>query len=114
MSEYHSTTNLAEAGVPVMENRHNLPAKVFALRKQLYAKAKQEPGFRFYALYDRINRTDVLGAAWALVRANAGAPGVDGVSIEDILRHPEGAEGFVEEIRFIRLKRTLNYGGPLF
>lgn len=89
-----------------MENRHNLPAKVFALRKQLYAKAKQEPGFRFYALYDRIHRADVLGAAWALVRANDGAPGVDGVSIEDILRHPEGAEGFVEEIRQSLINRT--------
>ncbi|UCZ55574.1 group II intron reverse transcriptase/maturase [Desulfurispirillum indicum] len=106
MSESHSTTNLAEAGVPVMENRHNLPVKVFALRKQLYVKAKQEPGFRFYALYDRIYRADVLGAAWALVRANAGAPGVDGVSIEDILRRPEGAEGFVEEIRQSLINRT--------
>ncbi len=79
-------------------NGTGLPEAVFKLRKRLYIKAKQEPKYRFYALYDRIYRRDVLVAAWDRVAANDGSPGVDGVSIKDIKTAPKGAEGFVDDL----------------
>jgi RNA-directed DNA polymerase len=56
------------------------PDNIRTLRRKLYLKAKAEPDFRFYLLYDKIHRADVLRHAYDLVRANKGAPGVDGVS----------------------------------
>ena len=82
-----------------MRNAGNLPEKVFALRQKLYHKAKREPTFRFYALYDRIYRPDVLRAAWDRGAANDGAPGVDGVSIKQVQDSTQGVDGFLEEIR---------------
>ena len=79
-------------------NRKGLPEKLFALRQKLFLKAKREPEFRFYALYDRIFRLDVLGAAWALVARNDGAPGVDGVKIKKIEDSPGGPEALVAEL----------------
>jgi RNA-directed DNA polymerase len=74
-----------------------LPPKVSELRRKLSEKAKQEPRFRFYALYDRVYRPDVLTAAWWLVLKNDGAPGVDGVSCRDIIDGP-GATVFLQEL----------------
>jgi RNA-directed DNA polymerase len=54
------------------------PVKIRMLQKKLYQKAKEEPSYRFYLLYDKIYREDILAHAYALVKSNQGAPGVDG------------------------------------
>jgi RNA-directed DNA polymerase len=72
--------------------------KLSLLRHKLSQKAKAEPKFRFYALYDRIYRRDVLWAAWKKVKANGGEAGVDGVSIEAIEKTASGAEQLVERL----------------
>jgi RNA-directed DNA polymerase len=83
-----------------------LPDKLSLLRQKLSQKAKPAPKFRFYALYGRVCRRDVLEAAWARVRANKGAAGVDGVTIEGIEASEAGGEGFREEIQESRRANT--------
>src|SRR5271165_3636931 len=60
------------------------PDKIRSLQRKLYGKAKAEPDYRFYLLYDKICRADILEHAYALARDNAGAPGVDGIDFKQI------------------------------
>jgi RNA-directed DNA polymerase len=73
------------------------PDKIRQLQKKLYLKAKQEPDYRFYLLYDKVYREDILNHAWQLVREHSGAPGVDGVSCTDI--EARGVEEWLAGIR---------------
>jgi RNA-directed DNA polymerase len=99
-----TTEQLAIWGsVDVWQSAHvkkiQLPVKLTTLRQRLYRKAKLEPKFRFYALYDRIYRRDVLNSAYRIARANKGAAGVDGVTFADIENSEGGIEAFVDEIQ---------------
>lgn len=76
-----------------------LPEKLRELRWKLNQKAKKEPKFRFYALYDRVCRQDVLEAAWKHVGKRGKAAGIDGVRAEDILAEEGGTGKFVAAIR---------------
>jgi group II intron reverse transcriptase/maturase len=74
------------------------PEKIRELQRKLYRKAKQESGYRFYLLYDKVYRQDILGHAYQLVRANKGAPGVDGVTFESLEEREGGVQRYLEEI----------------
>jgi len=74
------------------------PEKIRTLQRKLYTKAKQEPGYRFYALYDKLCRTDILDHAYRLVRSNKGASGIDGTTFEAI-EAGEGQEAFVRKLQ---------------
>jgi RNA-directed DNA polymerase len=73
------------------------PEKIRTLQRKLYCKAKAEPAFRFYVLYDKIYREDILRHAYAVARANAGASGVDGVSFAQI--EAAGLEAWLAALR---------------
>ena len=73
------------------------PDTIRMLQRKLYAKAKQEPAYRFYALYDKISREDILSHAWRLVRSNRGSPGIDGISFEAI-ETGIGVETFLKDL----------------
>jgi RNA-directed DNA polymerase len=77
------------------------PERIRSLQKKLYCKAKSEPDFRFYLLYDKVYREDILEHAYKVARANAGAPGVDGVSFLqiDLAGAQEWLAGIGKELR---------------
>lgn len=74
------------------------PEKIRTLQRKLYRKAKQEPTYRFYALYDKVFRADILSHAYTLVRANKGSAGIDGVTFEAI-EEREGVSAFLAELQ---------------
>ena len=80
------------------------PEKIRSLQRKLYRKAKVEPAFRFYVLYDKICREDILRHAYGLARANAGAPGVDGVSFAEI--EAQGLETWLAGLREDLVSKT--------
>lgn len=83
-----------------IDHRGRIPPKLVALRFKLGRKAKQEPEFRFYALYGHLLRMDVLETAYAIVAAGKGSrtPGVDGQTIGDIAGLDGGVGGFLQGI----------------
>src|ERR1700688_3382262 len=72
------------------------PTTIRTLQQKLYCKAKAEPAYRFYLLYDKIYRGDILRHAYALAKANQGAPGVDGVTFAMVEAY--GEERWLEEV----------------
>ena len=74
------------------------PERIRELQRKLYRKAKQESGFRFYLLYDKVYRQDILDHAYQLVRANRGTSGVDGVTFESLEEREGGVKRYLEEI----------------
>lgn len=73
------------------------PARIRRLQRKLYVKAKEAPELRFYQLYDKLYREDIINHAYALARSKKGRPGVDGVSFADI--EESGLESWIEELR---------------
>jgi group II intron reverse transcriptase/maturase len=80
------------------------PENIRELQRKLYRKAKQEKEYRFYLLYDKIYRPDILNHAYNLVKANKGAPGIDGETFNSIEEREGGAEKYLEGIAGV-LKR---------
>lgn len=80
------------------------PESIRRLQRKLYLKAKAEPAYRFYLLYDKIYREDILHHAYALARANKGAPGVDGVTFAMV--EAQGVEAWLASIRSDLIAKT--------
>lgn len=88
------------------------PDKIRELQRKLYLKAKQEKNFRFYLLYDKVYRWDILSHAYRLVKANKGAPGIDGITFEAIEGMKGGVEGYLRSIQS-ELKTKTYKGMPI-
>ena len=100
MTENPSTTE--DAYVP----EEGMSPKLSLLRWKLGQKSKQEPSFRFYALYDRICIAYVLEEAFRRVRANGGSPGVDGVTIAELSSSDEALASFLSQLRSELVSKT--------
>ena len=83
---------------------------VQALQRVLYRSAKQQPQRQFHALFDKVYRKDILTEAWKRVKVNAGAAGVDGVSITDVIE--QGVDGFLDDIA-VELRENRYHPKPL-
>ena len=105
LNEKRSTTEQAVEAQPYREAI--LPPRLAALRQKLAQKAKQQPQFRFYSLYGGVTDKDTLLAAWWKVCSNGGAPGIDGISIEQIVRKENGEQSLQKIQAFITAVKAL-------
>lgn len=88
------------------------PEDIRELQRKLYLKAKREESYRFYSLYDKVYRYDILQHAYRLVRANGGAPGIDGVTFDQVEESEEGVAGFLLKLQE-ELKEKLYRPDPI-
>lgn len=103
---HHKRTGAGEQLELIKRRRSEIPdaERVSALQRKLYQKAKQEKGYRFYVLYDKMFIPYMLREAWKRVKANGGSPGIDGENLKDIEAY--GIEAYLSEIREELRKRT--------
>jgi RNA-directed DNA polymerase len=95
----------------MLETSCDSKERVRALQRKLYRKAKQEPEFRFYSLYDKVYRSDVLQTAYELVKENKGSPGLDGMTFE-LIERQTGKQHYLRALQE-RLKGNTYRAGPI-
>jgi RNA-directed DNA polymerase len=95
----------------MLETSYHSKERVRALQRKLYRKAKQAPEFRFYSLYDKVYRSDVLQTAYELVKQNKGSPGLDGITFE-LIEQQKGKQDYLLALQE-RLKGNSYQAGPI-